>query len=94
MNWSDGCKAAESTLSRGINKLLGGWSQEPKLVINFCSSRGRRGGGGFRCFAPSWPPGTETRGWKRRGARMGLLCTTSWEMHVALEQESSFLTHT
>lgn len=34
--------AAESTLRTGINKLLGGRSQELKLVINFCSSRSRQ----------------------------------------------------
>lgn len=43
MNLSDACEAAESTLSTGINKLLGARAQELKLVINFCSMRGRQG---------------------------------------------------
>lgn len=43
MNLSDAWEAAESTLSTGINKLLGTQARELKLVTNFCSVRGRQG---------------------------------------------------
>lgn len=64
---SNGCKAAESTLSTGINKLLGGRSQEPELVINICSSRGRRVKGVSLLSLPVGPLEMGLGGGKERG---------------------------
>lgn len=69
MNLSNGCKAAEPTLSTSINRLLGGWSQEPKLVINFCSSRGRQVEEASGLSLPLGPLEMGLEGGKERGKR-------------------------
>lgn len=62
MNLRDACEAAESTLSTGINKLLGTRARELKLVINFCSVRGRQGEEALGLSLPFAPLGMGLEG--------------------------------
>lgn len=73
VNLSDACEAAESTLSTGINKLLGTRAGELKLVINFCSMRGRQGEKALGLSLPLAPLETGLEG-EKRDVRGNLLC--------------------
>lgn len=73
VNLSDAYEAAESTLSTGINKLLGTRAQELKLIINFCSMRGRREEEALGLSLPLAPLEMGPEG-EKTGKRGNLLC--------------------
>lgn len=73
VNLSDAYEAAESTLSTGINKLLGTRAQELKLIINFCSMRGRQEEEALGLSLPLAPLEMGPEG-EKTGKRGNLLC--------------------
>lgn len=85
MNLSDAYEAAESTLSTGINKLLGAQARELKLAINSCSTRGRQGEEASGRSLPLAPLETGLEGEKRE-EKEGVCCAE------LVENECSFMT--